>query len=205
MNVPIENWVDESAFDQPFLNAAIQEGTARTGVFGMRLMWRDFDNLRERLHILYPGCSNDSDLLQNAFGPIQFLHLSRKDKVAQAVSHVKAEQSGLWHVDTNGVERERIKSEQTSHYDAGVLSKQAAECERHDAAWVNWFAIQNIQPVKITYESLSENPQSTLATILSVLGQDPTIAGTVKPRTIKLANKESLEWAARFRSEVPAQ
>ena len=36
----------------------------------------------------------------------RYLHLSREDKLAQAVSDLKAEQSGLWHVFTDGSERE---------------------------------------------------------------------------------------------------
>ena len=204
LNVPVAEWPDEYAFDQSFLTAALHEGTAGTQIFGMRLMWRDFGNLCKRLDVLYPGLSNDSTRFQAAFGPTHFVHLSRKDKVAQAVSRIKAEQSGLWHVDVNGIERERVKPEQAPVYDERIISKQVAECEKHDAAWVSWFIQQNIQPVCITYEALSDNPQATLAIVLSALGQDPTIAGTVKPRTTKLANSESLEWANRFRTEKPA-
>jgi LPS sulfotransferase NodH len=64
---------------------------------------------------------------------------------------------------------------------------------------VQWFVQQNIQPVRITYEALSDKPQATLAIVLSALDQDPAIAGTVKPRTTKLADSESHDWENRFR------
>ncbi len=51
------------------------------------------------------------------------------------------------------------------------------ELEDHDAAWTRWFARQAVVPLSITYETLSSDPQATLALILSALGQDPTIAG----------------------------
>ncbi|MCP3675001.1 MAG: Stf0 sulfotransferase [Gammaproteobacteria bacterium] len=201
LNVPSIDWTDEYAFDQSFLSAALHEGAAGTRIFGMRLMWRDFDYLVTRLGVLYPGLPSDRDRFQAAFGSTRFLHLSREDKVAQAVSCVKAEQSGLWHVDAKGVERERVKPGQLPIYDAKILSEQVLECERHDTSWVNWFARQKIQPLRITYESLSENPKATLARVLSVFDLDTTIVETVKPRTTKLADSVSKEWATRFRTE----
>lgn len=200
LGVSVAEWSDEHAFDHSYFTAVLQEGAGGTQVFGMRLMWSQVDNLSKRLGVLYPGLSSDMARFRAAFGPIRFVHLSRKDKVAQAVSLIKAKQSGLWHVNADGTEREREKPGQVPAYDARVLSEQVAEYERHDAAWVDWFVEQNIQPVRITYEALSDNPQATLAIILSALGLDPTIAEPVKPRTTKLADSEGREWATRFRT-----
>ena len=166
----------------------------------MRLMWENVDDLSKRLGVLYPGLSSDSDRFRATFGPIRFLHLSREDKVAQAVSRIKAEQTGLWHVNTDGTERERLKPKQALVYDARALSKQVAEYESHDAAWVNWFAQQNIQPLRITYKALSSSPRSTVATVLSALGLDPAVAETVEPRTARLADNENCEWTTHFRT-----
>ena len=199
LGVSAAKWLDDHAFNHAYLTAALQEGAGGTQVFGMRLMWSQVDNLSKRLGVLYPGLSSDMARFRAAFGPTGFVHLSREDKVAQAVSRIKAEQSGLWHVNADGSEREREKSGQEPLYDAGALAEQVAEYQRHDAAWIEWFAQQNIQPVRITYEALSHNPQATLAIILSALGLDAAIAETVKPRTTKLADRESREWAARFR------
>ncbi|MFP6745742.1 MAG: Stf0 family sulfotransferase, partial [Alphaproteobacteria bacterium] len=60
-------------------------------------------------------------------------------------------------------------------------------------------ARQGIQPVRITYESLSNEPQATLATVLSALDLDPAIARTIEPRTANLADNESRDWATRYR------
>ena len=198
--VSVAEWTGECAFDQSYLTAVHQEGAGGTQVFGMRLMWEQVDNLSNRLGVFYPGLSSDSDRFRAAFGPTCFVHLSREDKVAQAISRIKAEQTGLWHVDADGTERERVKPGQAPVYDARALSEQVAEYERHDAAWVHWFIQQEIQPVNITYEALSNNPQATLATVLSALGLDPTVAGTVESRTTKLANSENRKWATRFRT-----
>jgi LPS sulfotransferase NodH len=200
-NVPVSGWHDHQAFDQSYLEAVVKYGTGDTGLFGMRVMWESLGDLSIRLETLFPGLPNDIARFQSAFGPPVYLHLSRKDKVAQAVSRWKAQQTGLWHVDADGTERERLEPGQTPGYDAKELSKIVTELEDHDAAWAHWFALQGVVPVSITYEMLSARPQATLALILSALGQDKTIAETVAPRTAKLADNESREWADRFRAE----
>ncbi len=201
LNVTAANWRNEHEFDRSYLSAVHQHGTDGTPVFGMRLMWESVAGLSQRLEFFYPGLPNDNARFQSAFGSISYLHLSRNDKVAQAVSLLKAEQTGLWHVSTDGTERERLKPGQNPVYDAHSLSKLVASLEEQDAAWVNWFAQQEVDPVSITYEALSTKPQDILATVLSALGLDPTIAETAKPGTAKLADSESREWVTRFRTE----
>ena len=201
LNLSVAEWGDEHEFDRSYLTAVQQQGSGGTQVFGMRLMWESVGALSKRLELHYPGLPSDSARFRTAFGPPFYVHLSREDKIAQAVSLLKAEQTGLWHVAADGTERERVKPGQAPVYDAQGLSEQVAELEGHDAAWASWFARQKIQPVRITYEALSTEPLTTLAIVLTALGQDPTIAGTVEPRTAKLADSESREWAARFRTE----
>ena len=197
----VDEWGDAHEFDQAYLSAVLRYGTAETPVFGMRLMWESVTDLLKRLELFYPDQPSDRARLQSAFGSPLYLHLSRNDKVAQAVSRLMAEQTGLWHVSKDGAERERLWAGRKPAYDAQRLSKLVATLEAHDAAWRNWFSRQGIEPLRIPYEALSTTPQATLATVLSALGQDPAIAQTLEPQTVKLANAESREWARRFRSE----
>ncbi len=199
--VPVAQWHDLQAFDQAYLDAVVRYGTGASQLFGMRVMWESLGNLTGRLEALFPGLPSDSARFQSAFGQTVYLHLSREDKVAQAVSRCKAEQTGLWHVDADGTERERVKPGRAPSYDPQELSRLVKELEDHDAAWADWFAQQGVVPVTITYETLSSNPQAALALILSALGQDEAIATTIEPRTSKLADSESREWADRFRAE----
>lgn len=200
--VSMARWRSEFEFDQSYLAAVRQYGADGTAVFGMRLMWESLGDLLKGLGRLYPGLPSDSARFQSAFGSPLYIHLSRQDKIAQAVSRLKAEQSGLWHIASDGSERERLKPGHEPAYDTQYLSKLLVEYEQHDADWQSWFAQQDIQPVRITYEALSTEPQATLAIILSALGLDPGIAATVEPRTAKLADDESHDWATRFRAET---
>ena len=198
LSVSTAEWRDEHEFDQSYLTAVLQQGAAGTPVFGLRLMWESVADLSKRLDTLYPNLGSDNARFQAAFGTPVYLHLSREDKVAQAVSLLRAEQSGLWHVNSDGTERERLKAGHAPVYNADDLSKLFTELKEDDECWIRWFDEQEIEPVHITYEGLVADPQAALATVLSALGLDPAVAEAAEPRTAKLANRESREWATRF-------
>jgi len=200
-NVSIAKWSDKHEFDQSYLSAALRQGTGGTSVFGMRLMWESIGDLSKRLDSFYPNLPSDSARFRSAFGALRYLHLSREDKVAQAVSLLRAEQTGLWHVFADGTERERLKSGQVPVYNADKLLELVSTLKEDDVAWTNWFAQQVVEPVCLTYEALSAEPQAVLGTLLSSLGLDSANAKTVEPRTAKLADSESCEWVTRFKTE----
>ncbi len=195
------DWRNEHDFDQAYLVAVLRRGTDGTRVFGLRLMWESVADLSKRLDSFYPSLDSDSARFRAAFGTPVYVHLSREDKVAQAVSLLRAEQTGLWHVNADGTERERLKTGEAPVYSAHDLSRLVTMLEEHDRCWIRWFHEQDIDPLRITYERLSAEPQATLEIVLSAFGMDPVIAEAVEPRTAKLAKRESHEWARRFRAE----
>jgi trehalose 2-sulfotransferase len=205
LNVLTTAWENDQAFDQAYLDAVLRQGAAETPVFSLRLMWESVCDLSTRLAAIFPDLPDDKARLFSVFGPAVHIHLTRQDKVAQAVSRLRAEQSGLWHIASDGSERERLKQGQVPTYDAQAISKYLTVLEAHDAAWESWFKRHGIQPVRLTYETLSVDPQLALKTVLSALDLDPSIAATVKPKTARMASDESNEWVGRFRSEYPRE
>lgn len=199
--VSVAKWNDKHEFDRSYLSAVLQQGVDGTSVFGMRLMWESVGDLSKRLEFFYPNLSSDNARFRLAFGAPLYLHLSREDKVAQAVSLLRAEQTGLWHVFADGTERERLKSAQAPVYDASELLKLVSTLKRDDVSWTRWFAQQEVEPIRLTYEALSAKPQVVLKTVLSSLGLDPEISRTVEPRTAKLSDSDSCDWVTRFQSE----
>lgn len=189
------------AFERRYLAATIKAGTAGTGLFGMRVMWPSLPELMQRLTELFPEASLDAERMTAAFGPTRFIHLQRQDRIAQAVSRAKAEQSGLWHRAADGTERERVKPAEAPIYDATQIAGYVAEARQHEAAWATWFATQRIAPLEVTYETLSADPRGTSAEVLAGLGRDPGAARRVEVQTARLADAQSREWAARFARE----
>lgn len=189
------------AFDRAYLDAVLRQGREQSDVFGLRLMWESVAEISRRLQPLYPDASDDRTLFEAAFGQVCYLHLARRDKVAQAVSRLKAEQTGLWHVAADGSEREREKAPEPASYDRERLADLVQELQTHNAAWEHWFTQHAVTPVRISYEELAADPKTVLREILAALGLDPMIADSVEPATLKMADAESLDWTSRFRRE----
>jgi trehalose 2-sulfotransferase len=199
--LPQEAYVPASDFNRAYLESARREGTATSNIFAMRLMRHSFGDVTARLKTIFPNCLNDKALFNAAFGRTFYIHLSREDKISQAVSLVKAEQSGLWHVAADGTELERTAPPRLLKYDAELIGKQLAEVRGADSEWVNWFDQQSILPLSITYETLAADPRIVLETILKALSLDERIAAQILPGVAKLADAVSADWVRKFRAE----
>ncbi len=180
----------------------IREGTAGTGTFGLRLMWSSVADASRRLDAIEGDHADAAARFAVAFGSTLYIHLSRQDKLAQAISLIRAEQSGLWHCAADGTERERTAPPQTPIYDADRIAEVLSELHNDDAAWAGFFSTRGLIPLRLTYETLTGDPKTVVTEILSALGQDPEASGRMLVQTSKLASAESLEWADRFRSET---
>lgn len=188
-------------FDRAYLEAALREGRGGTPVFGLRLMRENLGDMLAMLDQLYPGLPGDTALIEAAFGPTRYLHLCRRDKVAQAVSRVRAEQSGLWHIAPDGSEVERLAPHRDPVYDFDAIDSHVRALETYEAGWADWFLAQGITPLDIDYEDLAETPIEVVSAILAHLGQDPERAQGLTPAVAKLSGEESRDWARRYRAQ----
>lgn len=182
-------------------NAARVKGTGNTGVFGLRLQRGSFDFFMEQTAVLFPGLESDLDRIQAAFGKTLLIYLTRPNKLDQAISLVKAAQTGLWHMAANGTELERVSEPQEPKYDADVISDRLSDLSELEGAWRTWFAGENLHPLEIKYDDLSSDPQKVLGSILNELGLETTVARNINPPTTKLADETSRNWASRFLAE----
>jgi LPS sulfotransferase NodH len=192
---------DGPDFARRYLAAIIAEGRGDGDLFSMRVMWPSLREMCAKLAGLFPTETNDADRIVAAFGTPLYLHVEREDKVAQAISRIKAEQSGLWHRDADGGVREQGGEYRAPTYDRAAIERSIAETTAHQAEWRHWFACEDIVPVEMTYEELSVDPAAALARLLNALDRDPSLAARVSARTAKLADAQSREWAERFARE----
>lgn len=181
--------------------AARKRGTGKTGMFGLRLQRRSFDFFLQQVTLLHPGLTDDAALIQAEFGRTLFIYLTRPNKLEQAISFVKATQTGLWHRAPDGTEIERLSAPQDPVYDPVAISGQLADLTAQDAEWRGWFDQQNIQPFTISYNDLAHDPLAVLAAVLHELGLDATLAQGIGPPVAKLADATSRVWADRFGAE----
>jgi len=209
----LEKWLgdygfrnDEFSTRQDALKAvfksAHEHGKGASGVFGLRLQRHSFDFFIEQLSILYPSLPDDNSRIDAAFGNTLFVHLTRENKLDQAISYAKAKLSGLWHMAPDGTELERLSEPKEIVYDAEAIAAQLALSEQMETEWEEWFATKKIKPLRVTYGELSAAPYATLGRILKALGLECEQREEITPPVAKLADATNHEWAERFRSET---
>ena len=191
----------EAELREAALAAAIQKGRAGSDVFAVRVMRQSFDYLLAQLAARTPDATSDLARIEAAFGRTLFVHLTRSDKVAQAVSFVRAEQEGLWHRAPDGSELERQGAGASPAYDPTAIEAQWRTLVQQDQAWAAWFAAEGISPLTIEYSELAANPVAPLQAVLARLGLDPAAADGIAPHVDRLADDLSSQWIARFRQE----
>jgi len=181
--------------------AARTAGKGETAVFGTRLQRHSFAPFVADMATAYPEGATDLARIEAAFGKTLFIHLTRPDKLAQAVSVVRATQTGLWHMAPDGREIERLAPPADPVFDAEAIRTEKDTFDAYDRDWRAWFRSEGISPLKVTYDALSDDPIGTLRHILKALGADATQADSVEVGVKKLADTLSAEWIARYQAE----
>lgn len=157
-DLPDPDMVSKEDFEVAYLAAAVKAGKARTEIFGMRLQKACLGLLSDLLDRIFHGLPSDAHRFKPAFGEILYIHLTRADKVAQAVSLVKAEQSGLWHLNADRTEFERVAAPQEPRYDFDSVHREVVALERDEGAWVEWFDRHAISPLRIRLRGVRRPP-----------------------------------------------
>jgi trehalose 2-sulfotransferase len=201
-NLPSRDRMSEREFNIAYLKAAIRAGKGATNVFGLRLMREYLEDLATILDQIFPGLSSDVQRFERAFGNILYIHLSRENKLAQAVSLVKAKQSGLWHISPNGTEIERLGAPRDLKYDFWLIQQQLINLEAFDVAWNKWFEQQDVTLLRVRYETLDKEPAKILSQICDALGVEAPKAEPIRPGLAKLADDVSVDWMRRFHADL---
>lgn len=66
-------------------------------MFGLRLQRDSFAFFTDQLGLLQPTFASDRERMEAVFGKTRFIYLKREDHLDQAISRLRAQQTGLWH------------------------------------------------------------------------------------------------------------
>ncbi|MFJ6086391.1 Stf0 family sulfotransferase [Streptomyces sp. NPDC092369] len=188
-----------------FVRAALAEGRTGNGVFGAKLMWGTHAELTDRLAGLHPDLAGDEPrLLEREFGRVRFVYQYRDDVLAQAVSWLRAEQTGVWFLGGKGeISGGGGDVDARPRFDRAAITRILRTIEEHNAGWERWFEVYGIQPHRIRYEDLSADPHAVTHGVLDFLGLALPSGGRITPSHRRQADQLNQEWAARYR--LPAE
>jgi trehalose 2-sulfotransferase len=158
----------------PYIAAVREHATTPNGVLGSKLMWNDFDRLRQ--NSLRPPAGTDAglELIRTAFGDPQFVWLRRLDKVRQGISWWRAFATDQW----------ALRPDQEAKgpaADVELIMRLVRLAEQCEDGWRQWFVSTGIQPCEVTYEDLAQDRLAVANRVLGFLNLPRLEPGTLPP------------------------
>ncbi len=170
-----------------YLDHLVRRRTTANGVFTTKLHWNQYEAMTR------VGLSID------AFPqPMSWVHVSRRDRVAQAVSLVRARQSGQWST-AQAVGRHRPYE---PFFDEVAITRALAEVDASTAGWETFFARASVTPIRMVFEDLVADHPGEMARLFEALGLDVT--ADPLPPTERQADEINASWIERYSALHPA-
>jgi LPS sulfotransferase NodH len=175
------------------LAAILRDATTPNGVFGTKVMWGYFGDLQERLAELPQLASlDDAERIARVLGDVRYVHVSRHDHVAQAVSLWRALQTRAWRAENDDAVE--------PVYSFTAIDHLVRMLDAHDDAWSAWFDEHGITPLRLSYDELATDPAGQLHRTLAFLGVDGDLDADppAEPPLRRQAGAQSAAWAERY-------
>jgi LPS sulfotransferase NodH len=183
-----------------YVRAALVQGRTANGVFGAKLMWGTLEEMIDKLTTVTPELAGEEiRLLTRTFGATRCVYVRRDDRLAQAVSWLRAEQTGTWYIGGNGEISGTGGTGRAPIYDRHRITELIQTIDEHNAAWEAWFASVEVQPYRVRYEELAADPAAVTRAILDFLGLHLPEGRVIAPRHHRQSDELNEQWAARYR------
>ena len=180
----------------PYVRGLIVSASTANHVFGFRMEAMDLDRTITRLRESREFSAADAreiEVLRGAFPRLRCIHLTREDKLRQAISKARAMQTNLWLVGKEHVMHGEAQ------FDAELIAHCLESAEIAERTWAEFFRRNGIKPLAITYEELCRDHAGTTRRVLDFLHiRPPRRLSLDAPRTVRQADATTEEWVERF-------
>lgn len=169
---------------QDYLAAVIAAASTENGRFALKIFPR---------HLFWFADKYNVDFLKLCMEKydVSIARLRRADRLAQAISLVKARQSGAWSSEST--------SGDSSTFDRAKIVQAIHFLERSDAFWNAHKVITGLSPELFTYEELLADPRPYLDWAAAAL--DVQYDAFPQAKYAIQRNAQTDEWIARFHSD----
>jgi trehalose 2-sulfotransferase len=195
--------------DQAFLSyqaAVMAKWHTANGVFAAKIMWRHLESIRARFLADPAAAGRPSgdcpwETLLELMPEPMVVHVTRRDKVQQAISMVRAKQTGLY--TTVHLDRGRKPGLQPGDYDFHAIKLHVDKLTAEDAAWVNLFQRHRTPVQTVVFEDFVKAPQDHTAQLLTSLGLPQPSAWSLPAVAARpQSDGISAEWRQRFLEDL---
>lgn len=103
------------------------------------------------------------------FSSAKYIFLKRKNKLEQAISGYRAEETRIWNVQ-NEVSRKEYDKCSVTFSEKRIL-RILRVYKNSEVWWEKWFRNNNVVPLRVWYEDILENPEKEVRSIIKFLGK----------------------------------
>jgi LPS sulfotransferase NodH len=162
-----------------FLAAVLAAGTTDNGVFGAKVHWDQFAAAADAVAADVPSLSSDVTFLRWWVPGVRLVHLTRRDRLRQALSHYRARRSGQW------IQTGSDRAEGPNDVDFAEVDSLMERNIAWDRSWEALFARAGIEPIRIVYEDLATDYAGILSGLTDRLGLTPSPSPAALPPRLR--------------------
>lgn len=189
-----------------FLDRVLETGTTPNGFFGLKVHYYQWRYFLWRLAILAgESLRTERELLDGVVSNPKYIWLTRRDRLGQAVSYLRATQSNVWWLAEHVPAPCGAPTRREPRFTFRELDRVLHRMAREDAGWRMFFEAQGITPLHVEYEDLAAGGAAIAARVLDFLELPSCTAGLIRPRMERQADALSTAWTDRFRRLKSAQ
>lgn len=176
-----------------YLDEVSARRTSANGVFGLKMHYHQFANL----FLTKQGVNGPGRRFLGLFS--DFILVSRRDRVSQAISYVIALDKEKW----NTRDQAEARSSGLEIDDDTVIRivNEMSFLLRETRAWRRLVAAQGLRAMEVTYEDMVADFPAVFAGVLAFLGLPPV---AVSPQTVKLGGSRSAAARQQFLARIGA-
>lgn len=185
-----------------FIRQTIRDTATPNGVFGAKLLWHHVAYIREHVQQFPPFDApkmTARDTLDILFDHPKYLYITRNDKLGQAISYVKARQTGVFHEYDNQSSPNPVAE---PVYNQQAIREALLKMNLDDMAWRAYFQATSIVPYTVVYEDFRARRDVIAREIAGFLGIAMQPDFVLPPPPLKpTSNGINKEWRKRFLEE----
>jgi LPS sulfotransferase NodH len=192
-------WETEGSFPA-YLDKIKETGTGANGVFGLKVHLHQFRAFLIRIgHSEQDSLEQAAPLVSDIFPNLRYVLLTRRDRVRQAVSWVRARQTQVWWETERPPAPCPMPQPDRLRFDFTAIDATVSRLDREEAIWRDFIRHSQVEHLELAYEDLCRDTFAAAGRVLEFLGlRMPCDRKPGPPKLKKQADAISEEWVARY-------
>jgi trehalose 2-sulfotransferase len=192
---------------ESYLAVVYRLGSTGNGVFGAKIHWNNLRWALEKFSEMPRFAGLDrATTLHRAFPGLRVVHVTRRDRVRQAVSWARMAQDGMWVAPADQPEPPWPPPAGVPRYDYKLIAGLESLIAEGEVGWRQLYAELGLTPYQVIYEDLTspEGYEPAIRGVLAHLGLDDT--GPIPaPQTRRQSNDLNEAWVAAYLADRTAR